>query len=52
VRAFLIMTDLFPEAAQRYSVTALPHVVVNRRVHFSGPPDEAELLRHIGLALK
>ncbi len=52
VRAFLIMTDLFPEAAQRYSVTALPHVVINRRVHFSGPPDEAALLRHIGLALK
>jgi hypothetical protein len=30
----------------------LPHVVINRRVHFSGAPDEAALLRHIGLALK
>lgn len=52
VRAFLIMTDFFPEAAQRYSVTTLPHVVINRRVHFRGPPDEAALLRHIGLALR
>ena len=52
IRAYLIMTDFFPEAAQRYSVTALPHVVIDRRVHFSGPPDEAALLRHIGLSLK
>lgn len=52
VRAFLIMTDFFPEAARRYSVTTLPHVVINRRVHFNGPPDEETLLRHIALALK
>jgi len=52
VRAFLIVTDFFPEAAQRYSALTLPHVVINRHVHFSGAPDEADLLRHIGLALK
>lgn len=52
VRAFLIMTDFFPEAARRYSVTTLPHVVINRRVHFNGPPDEEALLRHMALALK
>lgn len=52
VRAFLIVTDFFPEAAQRYSATTLPHLIINRRVHFSGAPDEADLLRHIALALK
>ena len=52
VRAFLIVTDFFPEAAQRYSAATLPHIVINRHVHFSGAPDEADLLRHIGLALK
>jgi len=52
VRAYLIVTDFFPEAAARYSATTLPHVVINRRVHFSGAPDEAALLRHIALALK
>jgi alkyl hydroperoxide reductase subunit AhpF len=52
VRAYLIVTDFFPQAAVRYSAVTLPHVVINRRVHFSGAPDEAALLRHIGLALK
>lgn len=52
VRAWLIVTDFFPEAARRYSVTTLPHVVIDRRVHFSGAPSEDDLLRHIGLALK
>ena len=52
VRAFLIVTDFFPEATARYSAATLPHVVINRRVHFSGAPDEATLLRHIALALK
>lgn len=52
VRTYLIVTDFFPEAAARYSAATLPHVVINRRVHFSGVPDEAALLRHIALALK
>ena len=52
VRAFLIVTDFFPEAAARYSAATLPHVVINRRVHYSGAPDETALLRHIALALK
>jgi len=52
VRAYLIVTDFFPEAAVRYSAATLPHVVINQRVHFSGAPDEAALLRHIGLALR
>lgn len=52
IRAFLIVTDFFPEAARRYSAHTLPHVVINRRVHFSGVPDEAGLLRHLAMALK
>ena len=52
VRAYLIVTDFFPEATVRYSAATLPHVVINQRVHFSGAPDEAALLRHIGLALR
>ncbi len=52
VRAYLIVTDFFPEAAARYSAATLPHVVINRRTHFSGVPDEATLLRHVALALK
>jgi hypothetical protein len=49
VRAFLIMTDFFPEAAQLYSAAYLPRVVINRRIHFDGAPDEAELVRQIAL---
>ncbi len=52
LRGYLIVTDFFPEAARRYSATTLPHVVIDRRVHFSGPPDEADFLRHLALALK
>ncbi len=52
VRAFLIVTDFFPEAAQRYSAAHLPHVVIDRRIHFSGLLEEEELLRQMSLALK
>ena len=52
VRGYLIVTDFFPEAAVRYSAATLRHVVINQRVHFGGAPDEAALLRHIGLALR
>lgn len=52
IRTFLIVTDFFPEAAQRYSATFLPHIVINKRTHFNGPLDEEELVRQIGLAVK
>lgn len=51
VRAYLIVTDFFPEAAQRYSATHLPHVVINKRIHFNGLLQEETLIRQIGLAL-
>jgi hypothetical protein len=51
IKTFLIVTDFFPQAAQHYSATHLPHVVINRRVHFDGVLEEEELPRQIGLAL-
>ena len=51
VRAYLIVTDFFPEAARRYSATHLPHVVINQRFHFNGVLEEEQLVRQIALAL-
>lgn len=51
IKTYLIVTDFFPEAAQRYSAAFLPHVVINRRVHFDGVWEEEEMVRQIGLAL-
>lgn len=51
VRTFLVMTDAFPEAATMYSATYLPHTVINKRVHYQGVADEAELLRQIAKAV-
>lgn len=52
IRTFLIVTDFFPEAAQRYSAQYLPHVVINKRVHYNGALEEEEMVRQIGLALQ
>ncbi len=51
VRAFLVMTDAFPEAASMYSANYLPHTVINKRVHFEGVLDEPEMLRQIARAV-
>jgi hypothetical protein len=51
VRAFIIITDFFPEAAQRYSAHYLPHTVINRRVHYEGVLTEDELINQIKLAV-
>ena len=52
IKTFLIVTDFFPEAAQRYSAVYLPHTVINKRVHFNGVLEEEELVRQIGLAVR
>jgi hypothetical protein len=52
VKTYLIVTDFFPEAAQRYSAAYLPHIVINKRVHYDGVLEEEELVRQIGLAMK
>ncbi len=50
VRAFLIMSNMFPEAAIQNSAYTLPHLVVNGRIHLSGVADEETILQHIGRA--
>lgn len=52
VRSFLIMSDAFPQAALRYSVTDLPHLVINRNVHVQGIADEDIILDQIAKAVK
>ncbi len=41
----------FPELAERYSIRAVPHVVINGRHHFVGAVDEGAFLDHITAAL-
>ncbi|MBP6016848.1 MAG: hypothetical protein KA586_09020 [Candidatus Promineofilum sp.] len=52
IRTYLIVTDYFPEAAQRYSAAYLPHTVINKRVHFNGTLEEDELVRQIERAMQ
>lgn len=51
VRAFVVMADVFPDIAQRYSVRNLPHTVINGRVHVEGILDEEGMLRQIARAM-
>lgn len=50
IRSFLIMGDAFPEALIRYSVTHIPHLVINDRVHLEGVVEEEVILQHIAKA--
>jgi alkyl hydroperoxide reductase subunit AhpF len=52
IRAFLIVTDGFPDALVRYSVNSLPHMVINNRIHVEGLVDENGLLQHIAAAIR
>jgi alkyl hydroperoxide reductase subunit AhpF len=52
IRSFLIMTDVFPMAAVRYSATYLPHMVINSRVHIDGVMEEEEVLKQIAKAVE
>lgn len=52
LKAFVVMADQFPESAIRYSVENVPHLVLNRYIHYRGPLDEDGLLKQVGLALK
>lgn len=52
VRAFLIMADNFPDAVIRYSVSRLPHTIINGRVHLEGVVDEKTLLEHMAAAVR
>ncbi len=52
IRSYLIMTDVFPETALRYSARYLPHTVVNGRYHIDDVVEEEDLLKHIAKSLK
>ena len=52
IRSFLIMIDDFPEATIRYSVSRVPHLVINGRVHVEGVVDEEIILAHIARSLE
>jgi alkyl hydroperoxide reductase subunit AhpF len=47
IRSFLIMKDEFPEAAIRYSVREVPHLVINGKAHIQGLVDENAILAKI-----
>lgn len=51
VRVFVVMADVFPDIATRYSVRNLPHTVINSRVHVEGLLDEESLLKQIARAV-
>ena len=52
IRTFVIMGDRFHEALLRFSVTTLPHIIINDRHHHEGVVSEDELLQLIARAVK
>lgn len=52
IRSFLIMKDEFPEAAIRYSVRDVPHLVVNSKEHIQGLVDEKAIIEKIASTIK
>lgn len=52
IRTYLIMADQFPEVTNKYSISIVPHIVINGRVHISGVIDEENLLRQVAQAVK
>ncbi|HRQ36730.1 MAG TPA: thioredoxin family protein [Chloroflexota bacterium] len=51
VRVFVVMADQFPVIVERYSVSYLPHTVLNGRVHIEGVVGEKEILEHMATAV-
>jgi len=51
IRTFLIMADVFPVAAIRYSANYLPHLVINGHAHIEGVIEEELLLQKIAATL-
>lgn len=52
IRSFLIMADQFPESVVRFSMSIVPHTIINGRVHVPGVVDEDRLLKQMAHALK
>jgi alkyl hydroperoxide reductase subunit AhpF len=51
IRSYLIMSDFFPEANLRYSISTVPHTVINGRVHIEGVVEEDLMLEHLAQAV-
>jgi alkyl hydroperoxide reductase subunit AhpF len=47
IRSYLVVGDAFPEAFVRYSIHAVPHLIINGRTHIEGIINEETLLSHI-----
>ncbi len=52
IRTFMIMSDQFPTIIHKYSVSYVPHTVINGRVHIEGVVNEEVILQHISKAIK
>jgi alkyl hydroperoxide reductase subunit AhpF len=52
IRTYIIMTDAFPHTLYRYSVSRIPHLVINERTHLEGMVDEETILHHIAAAIR
>lgn len=52
IRTYIIMADAFPHALYRYSVSRIPHLVINERTHLEGMVDEETILHHIATAIR
>ena len=52
IRSYLVMGDTFPEAFVRYSVSQVPHLVINGRNHVEGLLEEEQILEHIAAAVR
>ena len=44
IRTYVINGEAFPDAVTRYSVSYVPHLVINERVHVEGLVDEETIL--------
>jgi alkyl hydroperoxide reductase subunit AhpF len=52
VKSYLIMGDAFPDVVTRYSVSLVPHLVINEKAHLSGVATEETILSQIAGQLK
>ncbi len=52
IKSFIIMAQDFPQALIRYSISHLPHLVINEHIHYQGMLEEEAILEQISRALK
>jgi len=52
IKSFIIMAQDFPQVLIRYSISHVPHLIINERIHFEGLLEEGAILEQISRALK